>query len=639
MNIKKHLIRTITLAVLCTVALPVQAFNLSELWNSFKQSPRAQIVAGFSVAAVVASVSYYFYKWKSATPVNHMDTKHTKERLDAELDTLGNIRAEKPKPDSKNDYLYNRTQTNPVAQIGILKYGAYEKSSGEAVIAPKSTPRVVISLPSRGDLINPAIDTKRDNEPPSLVILPIDPLRSLVPQPNVDTKLKVESSSAPTYSQAKASHNATQRRDSIKNLRKPKNDNNKHKEQAAQALEAVAAIEKTQAAMQEETEKIEQTILKTFCEIDKASKIIERNGVTIREVTEQISILKTLQKDLDGICVEGDNVEETFEINFRTSTVAPEKVNLYLQDKGIITAGGITLVKDIKQRIDQAIAIGETKKEKSAHDKQELINLRQIRYVYANDFIAAQFNAYINKKPICMMPRKARFDLQEELTQKLLKAMDKENELNKKIQDSKPTKENNNEFGEFNTVEKGIPTRRNPHPEPSSSLMRHDIGKAPLVINATSVEAPIQQSIAERILLSGVDTASAAWNRLSPTRTSSDAGAQVTPAPHDLMSRAGAAYSAAASAVTTGLNAAGTAAASAVSSAAAILSADTPVAQRPVIIIDRSKENQPEEPKVQIPAAAAVAQEEPATPAVAHDQAFIISPKPAPVINATSITK
>lgn len=114
MNIQRKTLKTLTLTLLCAMALPAQAdVNIGELWNNFKQSPKAQL----ATLAGIAGIAWLAYvKYNTQTPAQN-DTlatfltlqdpiKTSTSNYKNPLDTLKNSQ-------EKISFIFQATQENP----------------------------------------------------------------------------------------------------------------------------------------------------------------------------------------------------------------------------------------------------------------------------------------------------------------------------------------------------------------------------------------------------------------------------------------------------------------------------------------------------------------------------------------------
>ena len=497
---KKQTIKIVALAVLCTVALPVQAFNLRELWNSFKQSPQAHIVAGFSAAAAtVASLGYFVYKYrfqKPAAPIvstpalsnksegsaafnslinPHMDLKHTQERLDAERDTLGNIVA-------------GNAMVHPFPEFPSY---ARDKRSQAYLSAIAQKPQPFAQLTTITDTsrnsISCGVSTASGAQTP--VALRSEDLGGNVSKPSA----------------------------LVDNARASGKKSIPEEKGAASALAALIKAEKTRKKERdEETQKVTPIINHMHSQLESATRALLREDITIGGVAKQIAILDQIRTDLFSFNVCGDDYAQRFIDNFKSTSIKPKEAYSALRRYGLApssTAEIAIKASDIRERIDRLI---ETEKIKTPQDVQTLKDLRQLRYVFSNDIIAAQYDAYSNDRPVVSITSEVRNHIANTIEAAKSDAFRIQDDLRKK-------QANKNWNEEYEMVE--VLGRKNPTASASTTVV--DLGEKPLSINAISLvhpETSTQPSMAAQILMSGISTATfganAVWNRISPKRTS-----------------------------------------------------------------------------------------------------------------------
>lgn len=635
---KKQMVKAIALTVLCTIAFPVQAFNLRDLWNSFKQNPQAQIVAGFSMAATVASIGYLVYKYRFKTPAtppahsaayqsalsgaapihapSNLDLKHTAARQQeeqAQMDTLGRmVRQSKPKtpstPQQKPEHnkLYNVTKTQP------LDHSAGNASSGSLGVSIKLGAQTFVKPRSQdqGGNVKICLKIEADN---------IARIAIRIGQNELSNEAKLKAQRAAQLEQI------------AKTTLMPLASENNAASTLVALTQAQADVRKQQ---DEESEKAILMMDAMRSKLTRTVRALAREDITAEGIEQQIAILDEIRENLFSFNVIGDNCAQRFADNFKNTNIKSKKAYSALRIYGIIPSSETTIkFSEIKTSIEKTIQAEQIKKER---DEQKLLNLRQLLYVFRNHIIAAQYDAYVNNRPILSITPEMRADfatLIQEIKSDALRIQGK----------LKLNALNGNWVESYEIVEVlGIK-----NPAASTSTRRIDLGKAPLSIDgATSLVNPEQPTQSSTT----VSVFNAIRSKISPTHATpkapadpdqKDVKSQSDPASStatDLMSQAGNAARKAGSAFASAVNS--TAAVASAASAALIArvsptipESTTVIPNRPAPVIIDHSQAPIAEPQADVPAMA------PIEPAQSVDpDAMKVSPKaPLNLDNSTSI--
>ncbi len=632
---KNKTIKAVALATLFTLTGPMHAFNVWDMWTSFKQNSQAKIAAGFAAAtATVASVTYWAYnKYRTNTPVEanplrktvlineypnasigstayheaqiklnkslnpNLNNKHRKEifaRDGSNYDENNFRRAQKPVLNNasagSSAYLSALQRTSHADNKHIAERAQAERDTLGNWVAPVSG--VSMASGSQAPAQPMVADGGGMSSKPAVVLVPVE-------------KLNREAASF-----------------------------KKHNEQA---LDNAAELLTEKSVLQARAELAAGDYIGNF--ITKIAKRLSRieDGLHDKKISEGdrqklLVSLAQAREEIFSLNVVGANLDTLYKDNFkRVPSIQPKEAYPALFRLGILKANELPSniqTADIHSRLE--------KRQKEIADQQsdEFYALRQLGYIFRNDITRYKYDAYINGFAV---PSIALDDFQKLATRLQNIQLD----AGEAADDYEWIKSSDHQENQVD-----IATRI----ANSVSLM-----PSAQTTYASFVEANVKKAIA--FVQAKISPKASTTTAAAPAENSQNTRNQG----EDLMSRAGRMASTAASTAASLATSTASSVVSATTAAgAALLARVSPTAspagqeveQRPVVIIDRSEkvaqENQSDvaaAPQPQPAPAIAAAPTPAAQPASAEVDPLSAAPypenhiqaspsKPAPVINA-----